>query len=310
MQKPILAVFCTLLCLIPLFSFSVVCAMNNSLPSTFHVTFQGYMQQPSSSSGSSSSDAKPSLVLQFLNGTQYMAETTDFTFSLDESSKGEYTAKFTLTFGDFYDEVSLPANVLNGRVFIDSVPTIFVVNPDSLIDDSQIQIFQTENLSLSGTVRGDGRPSTLIDDYHVLSKVVQASYQQANSGMFVSSPILTYDAKTGVLTSATGQFSDVLLNKLGVSFIFGGLFDLEDYSESLNFTLVNLSPPIWQFIIIPVAIILFVLVVFLAYRSSKKKKSGKRKTYSERIFFKKNSVEISKRGGRLWVLKLLVNLNL
>ncbi len=212
-------------------------------------------------------------MLQFLNGTQYTAETTHFTFSMDESSKGEFNAKFTLTFGDFYDEISLPASVSNGRVLIDSVPTIFVVNPESLIDDNQIQIFQTENLSLSGTVRGDGRPSTLIEDYHVLSKVVQASYQQTNSGMFVSSPVLTFDAKTGVLTSATGQFSDVLLNKLGVSCIFGGLFDLEDYSENLNFTLERLSPPIWQFIIIPVAVILLVLVVFLVYRSSKKKKS-------------------------------------
>jgi hypothetical protein len=276
MQKPILAMFCALLCLIPFsFSSSATCAMNNSLPSTFHVTFQGYSQSQVSSSNSEVE--APTITLQFLNGTFYKAETTRFTFSMDESPNGEHIAKFSVTFGDFYDEISLSANVSNGRVFIDSIPTIFVMDPDSLVDGNQIKIYQTENLSLSGTVRGDGRPSTLIEDYHVFSKVVRASYEQTDSGMLVSNPILTYDAKTGVLTSAFSQFSDVLLNKLGVSFI-SGVFDLVDYSENLNFNLIRLSPPIWQFIIVPVAIILFVLVVFLVYRSSKKKKSGRLKT--------------------------------
>ena len=74
--------------------------------------------------------------------------------------------------------------------------------------------------------------STLnLKDYYVSSKVDRASYEQIDSGMFVSSPLLTFDSKTGILTSATGQFSDVLLNKLGVSFIFGGIFDLLDYSK-------------------------------------------------------------------------------
>ncbi len=97
--------------------------------------------------------------------------------------------------------------------------------------------------------------------------------------MFVSSPLLTFDSKTGILTSATGQFSDVLLNKLGVSFIFGGLFDLLDYSENLNFTLVRLSPP-FELIILPAVGILFVLVVSLAYRSTKKRRAAG-KSYSK-----------------------------
>ncbi len=80
---------------------------------------------------------------------------------MDESPKGECIAKFTLLFGDFYDEISLPASVSNGRVFIDSIPTVFVVSPDSLIDDNTIEIYRTENISLSGTVSGEGRPSTL-----------------------------------------------------------------------------------------------------------------------------------------------------
>ena len=84
---------------------------------------------------------------------------------------------------DFTEEVSLPATVSNGRVFIDSTPTMFVVDPASLVDDKTIQLFQTENITLSGNVFMDGQPTTLINDYRVASKVVRATYQQTNSSI-------------------------------------------------------------------------------------------------------------------------------
>jgi hypothetical protein len=75
---------------------------------------------------------------------------------MEESSEGEYIVTFMLSFDGFYDEVSLPATVSNGRVYIDSTPTIFVVDPASLVDGNTIHFFQTENLTLSGDVFMDG----------------------------------------------------------------------------------------------------------------------------------------------------------
>jgi uncharacterized membrane protein len=240
--------------------------------------------QPMPPSMSSISDELPVLSLQFLNGTYFGAETTNFTFSIEKSLKGEYIAKFVLTFGEFHDEIVVPATVSDGRVYIDSTPTIFVVNPDSLIDGNTIQLFQTENLTLSGTVLHESQTTTLIEDYQVISKVIDASYQQTDeSGMFIVSPLLWFDSKTGVLTGAVAQITDVLLNKVGVSFIIGGRFELVDYSENLNFTIVNMSSPLWELVLIPVFIIVFILVVFFFYRSSKKKWKEKRKTYSNKL---------------------------
>jgi hypothetical protein len=297
-RKPVLAVLCTLLCLLPLFFSSPAMGVtDNSFPSTFHVTFQGHM----TSSEPYSDGTTPALWVQFLNGTDCHPETVRFTFSMEESPEGEYTAKFTLTFDNFSKEISLPATVSNGRVYIDSTPTIFVVNPASLVDGNTIQLFQTENMTLSGTVLEDGRPTTLINEYRVASKVVRATYQQTNSSNLLSlgSTMLFFDPKTGVLTQAPSKFSDVLLNKLGVESIVGGIFELSDYSENLNFALVTLpfesseASELWVFIIIPVAVILLVLVVFLAYRYSKKKKSGQTKTSSK--FLKIHLAYVSKK---------------
>ncbi len=283
LRKPALPVFCALLCMLPLL-FSTPAGANNSFPSTFHVTFQGHH----SSSEPNPDGSTPSLWVRFLNGTDCFPKTVNVTFSMEESSEGEYTVKFMLAFDGFYKEVSLPATASNGRVLIDSTPTIFVVDPASLVDNNTIQLFQTEDLTLSGTVLMDGQPSTLINDYRVASKVVQASYQRPDSSelslpgaLVFGSTHLFFDPKNGVMTHAPTKFSDILLNKLGVMCIVDGIFDLVDYSENLDFTLVRPSSPLWQLITIPVAVILLVLVVFFAYRYSKKKKSGRSKTNSK-----------------------------
>lgn len=276
-QKPVLAVLCTLLCLLPLFIFApAMCVTSNSFPSTFHVAFQGHM----TSSEPNPDGTTPTLWVRLLNGTNYFPETARFSFSMEESPEGEYIVKFILTFDDFYNEVSLPATVSDGRVYIDSTSTIFVVNPTSLVDGNTIQLFQTENLTLSGDVFMDGQPTTLINDYRVTSKVVRAYYQGSSGLPVPGSTMLFFDPKTGVLTHAPSKFSDVLLNKLGVDFIIGGVFELLDYSENLNFTLVRLSSPLLMLILIPVFVVVFTLVMFFAYRTLKNTKKAKRKTNS------------------------------
>lgn len=312
---------CALLTLFSLFfSTPVVSATDNSFPSTFYVTFKGDLQLDSSIE-SNDATQETAHILQFLNGTYYSAKTVLFTFSMEESSNGEYTVKFTLTFDDFYNEVTLPATVSNGRVYIDSTPTIFVVNPKDLIDDNIIQLFQTENWSFSGTVMNDGRPAypeTLIEDYRVSSKRVKGIYQQPDGSKSMWQPNLFYDPTTGVVVSPPAYIMDeILFNKVGVALLHNGVFLLSDYSENLNFSLWDFTDPLnpssvsnpsnpspnppsnggqlgttppsspsnpslpWL-ILIPVFVAVFILVAFLTYKSSsKKKKSGRPKTKSK-----------------------------
>ncbi|XHH07598.1 MAG: hypothetical protein ACFCUE_08410 [Candidatus Bathyarchaeia archaeon] len=312
LRKPVLAGICMLLCLLPLlFSTPATGATDNSFPSSFYVTFKGDLQLGQSRSDDTTDEAH---AVQFLNGTYYLAKTVLFTFSMEESSNSEYTVKFTLTLDDFYYEVTLPATVSNGRVYIDSTATMFVVNPKDLINDNVIQIFQTEDWSFYGTVMNDdGRPArinTLIEDYHVSSKRVNAFYQQPDGSKSLWTSLLFYDLTTGVLVDAPTYIMDeVLFNKVGVALLYNGNFRLWDYSENLNFTLWDFTdslnpsivskpsnpspnpssnggqsgttpPSLPWLILIPVVVAVFILVVSLTYKSSKNKKSGRPKTNS------------------------------
>ena len=314
LRKPALAVSCALLCLLPLFFISPATgATDNSFPSSFYVTFKGDLNLDHSRGDDTTEQAH---IVQFLNGTYYLAKTVIFTFSMEESHSGEYTVKFTLTLDDFYYEVTLPATVSNGRVYIDSTPTMFVVNPNELINDNVIQIFQTENWSFSGTVMDDGGPArvnTLIEEYDVSSKRVNGFYQQPDGSKLMFQPLVFYDLTTGVLVDAPEYIMDeVLFSKVGVALLYNQNFRLSDYSENLNFTLwdfwdslnpsivskpSNPSPQpsssdggqlgttqpsspsnpssdssIWL-ILIPVLVAVFILVGFLTYKSTSKKKN-------------------------------------
>ncbi len=314
LRKPALAVSCALLCLLPLFFTPAMGATDNSFPSSFYVTFKGDLQ-PDHSRGNDTTEQAHAV--QFLNGTYYLAKTVLFTFAMEESLNGEYTVKFTLNLDDFHYEVTLPATVSNGHVYIDSTPTMFVVNPKELINDNVIQIFQTENWSFFGTVMDDGRPArvnTLIKDYYVSSKRVNAFYQQPDGSRSMWTPLLFYDLTTGVLVDAPEYImNEVLFNKVGVALLYNGNFRLSDYSENLNFTLwdftdslnpsivskpsnpspdpssdggqLGTTPPSSPWLIlIPVLVVGLILVVLFTYKSSlTKKKSGKPKTNSDKF---------------------------
>jgi hypothetical protein len=317
LRKPVLAGLCALLCLLPLlFSAPAMGATDNSFPSSFYVTFKGDLGD------SLESDKETGHIVQFLNGTYYLAKNVLFTFAMEESLNSEYTVKFTLILDNFNYEVTLPATVSNGRVYIDSTPTMFVVNPKELINDNVIQIFQTENWSFSGTVMDDGGPArvnTLIEDYHVSSKRVKAVYQQPDGSKSLFHPHLFYDLTTGVLVDAPAYIMDeVLFDKVGVALLYNGNFRLSDYSENLNFTLWDFTDTLNPFIVskpsnpsnpsssggqlgttppsspsnpsfpwiilIPVLVAGLILVGFLTYNSSsKKKKSGRPKNNSDKL---------------------------
>jgi len=181
----------------------------------------------------------------------------------------------------------------------------------------------------------DGRPAypeTLIEDYRVSSKRVKGIYQQPDGSKSMWQPNSFYDPTTGVVVSPPAYIMDeVLFNKVGVALLHNGVFLLSDYSENLNFTLWDFTDPLnpsivskpsnpsnpsshppsnsgqldttppsnpslpWL-ILIPVFVVGFILVAFLTYKSSsKKKKSGRPKTNSK--FLKIHSAYASKEEG-------------
>lgn len=190
---------------------------------------------------------------------------------MNQTGKEQYSIHIALDFGSFSNETTTNAVISDGRLIVDSVPSIFVVNPDLLIDGNTIQLYQTAKRTLEGTVVRTGLPPTAIGDYRVTSKMVTAYYKTDSNSMAM--PLtLGFDPKTGVLTEAAGQLTDILLDKMGIDFILGGTFELISYSEKLNFDLVSTSQvPLW--IILTATASLSGAITALAYKSLRKRKA-------------------------------------
>ncbi len=77
---------------------------------------------------------------------------------------------YAVDFGSFSNEITTKAVISDGRLMVDSVPSIFVVNPDLLIDGNTIQLYQTAKRTLEGTVVRNRSSSKAIGDYRVTSK--------------------------------------------------------------------------------------------------------------------------------------------
>ncbi|MEM2081124.1 MAG: hypothetical protein QW744_02500 [Candidatus Bathyarchaeia archaeon] len=230
------------------------------LPASFYVQFQGELQSE-----------KATFILQFYNGTILTSKNMRLTFSMNQTGKEQYSIHIALDFGSFSNETTTNAVISDGRLIVDSVPSIFVVNPDLLIDGNTIQLYQTAKRTLEGTVVRTGLPPTAIGDYRVTSKMVTAYYKTDSNSMAM--PLtLGFDPKTGVLTEAAGQLTDILLDKMGIDFILGGTFELISYSEKLNFDLVSTSQvPLW--IILTATASLSGAITALAYKSLRKRKA-------------------------------------
>jgi hypothetical protein len=214
----------------------------------------------------------------FSNGNLMTSKNMSLTFSVDQTNGDQHLAKLSVNFGAFFNETTGNATISNGRLMIDSIPSIFFVSPALLTDGDDIQLYQTESRTLEGTVRKTGLPPTAIGDYRVTSKMVSANLQTNSSespGGYLS---IGFDPETGVITAAAGQLTDILLDKMSIDFILGGTFELISYSENLGFDLVVKSQfLIWGIIVIFV-IILSCVITVLVYKSLKKKTNRKFRT--------------------------------
>jgi hypothetical protein len=195
----------------------------------------------------------------FSNGNLMTSKNMSLTFSVDQTNGDQHLAKLSVNFGAFFNETTGNATISNGRLMIDSIPSIFFVSPALLTDGDDIQLYQTESRTLEGTVRKTGLPPTAIGDYRVTSKMVSANLQTNSSespGGYLS---IGFDPETG-------------------DFILGGTFELISYSENLGFDLVVKSQfLIWGIIVIFV-IILSCVITVLVYKSLKKKTNRKFRT--------------------------------
>jgi hypothetical protein len=243
------------------------------LPSSFYVKFKGKLQNEESA-----------FLLQFYNGTTLTSKNMILTFSMNQTGGDQYIICTSVNLGSFSNETTADAKIADGRLIIASIPSIFVISPDLLIDGEKIQLYQTVNRTLEGTVARTGRPPTAIGDYRVTSKMVTA-YHKTDSDAMAMPLTLGFDPETGVLTEAAGQLTDVLLDEMGIYFILGGTFELFSYSENLNLDLVGNSRFLIWLIVTAVTASSCVITV-LAYKAFKKKayrndRSEKRKKRSK-----------------------------
>lgn len=246
-----------------LFLVSVPVAVHCSsveLPASFYIQLQGQLQ-----------NENDTFLLVFSDGNAFTSKNMSLTFSVDRTSADKYFVHLSVNFGSFFNETTGNATISNGRLIIDSIPSIFFVSPALLTDGAVIQLYQTESRTLEGAVRKTGQPPTAIGDYRVTSKMVSAYLQSNSSGTPGGHLYMGFDPKTGVITMAAGQLSDILLDKMSIDFIQGGTFELISFSENLGFNLVIKSQSlIWGIVIIS-GIIAFCIFTLLVYKHNKKK---------------------------------------
>ena len=188
---------------------------------------------------------------------------------MNHTNTNHYIISISIVFGSFFNKSTTAATIENGRLMIDSIPSIFVISPDLLVDGDTIQLYQSANRTLEGTVARTGFPPTAIGDYRITSKMVTA-YHKTDSGKMAMPLTLGFDLKTGIITEAAGQLTDILLDKMSIDFILGGTFELISYSQNLPFELVGQFPT-WV-IFIAVGAVIFCVITTLAYRNSPKRK--------------------------------------
>ena len=187
-------------------------------------------------------------------------------------SENEYNILFAVDSGVFFNETLLDGYIsTDGRLMINSNPSVFVISPDLLIDGNIILLEDTSDWQLVGEVKGRGKPSTIIEGQGVEAIMLHCNHIINSTERMPL--ILGFDPNTGILVSAALAFTDILFKEIGIDFIFGGAFLLASYSNNLDFRLMEipLSPGLGSFteIILVLSLTCFIVLTIAIYRAKK-----------------------------------------
>lgn len=235
------------------------------MPNSFYVEFKGILD-----------DKGDNFFIGFTNGSSISPESLTLKFSMNEKDdKNGYDVHLAVDGANFFKETFEDATFSDGRLIINSVPSIFIINPDLLIKENSILLTETSDWKLLGEIYGNAKPSTATERQGIKAIMVHA-FHITDSGPTM--PLnLGFDPNTGILVYIGAALTDVLLNEMGINFI-SGVFKLVSFSDNLNFELVEIpsSPASGLFFVVPVLLIslfgLFIISTVVIYKVNKKRK--------------------------------------
>jgi hypothetical protein len=200
----------------------------SNAPNSFFVELGGNVENPEG------------FILVLSDGNHISPNNLALKLTLTEKSGSDCTVQLAVECEDFSNEISVDGSIIDGHLIIDSERSLFLINPDV----TKRQTFLLAE-SPGWTVGGDvqyltSKTSTAIEPYSVTAIMVSSSATGTKKGW----PLhlcLGYEPNTGLLVYSGTSLSDVLLDKVGIDYLLGGL-KLVSYSENLNLKIAHRYP--------------------------------------------------------------------
>lgn len=224
-------------------------------------------------------EIEPTIHIIFTNGSSTNSKELEMTFSTTTLIDNECKVHLAFEGDNFFYETTMNGKMSDGKLTINSTPSIFMIDPDLLVTEKEIQLGETADWRLIGNVSNRRELQTAIDDYRVQVVSVELCHSTENVPKDWLGLTLGYDPDTGLLVYAAGTLSDVLLAEIGVKLIICSRFQLVSYSENLNLQLIKpplISTGLIFFVLlvsVPVATAVLVTVVYTSRRKRNVKRS-------------------------------------
>ena len=199
----------------------------SNAPNSFFVELGGVVDNPEG------------FILVLSDGKTISPNNLALKVTLTEKSGSKCNVQLAIECEDFSNEISVDGNIVNGHLIIDSEQSLFLINPD-VTKQQNILLAGSNDWSVDGAVRSKAKTSTAIDDYSVTAVMVSSTATRTEKGWPLSLHV-GYEPNTGLLVYSGMSLSDVLLEKLGIDYLLGGL-RLVSYSENLNLEIGYRSP--------------------------------------------------------------------
>jgi hypothetical protein len=215
-----------------------------------------------------------SFILVLSDGTFVNSKNLTMALSITEKGGDACNVWLSVDCDGFSEEVSVDGKIVDGNLVVDSRKSLFLINPD--LSRGQIVLTETDDWQLHACVSDtEKRFLTAVDSYVVTAVGVSVSASRTEKGWPISLHA-GYDPNTGMLIYSSMSISDVLLEKLGIDLIIGGL-KLVSYSDNLSLEVANRPPPGLMSMFGTVLALLVVsapvtvpVVVYVFYRRRKK----------------------------------------
>ncbi len=197
----------------------------DSAPNSTYVKFHGILQDDNC------------FIILLNNGTQVTTDILTLSLVITETSEDTCVVNVAFESDCFSSEAVVDGRMLDGYLIVDSTRSVFLVNPN-MTKGSRIQMFEQGDYVITSYFGNEtSHPSTAVEPYGVTAVMIHAS--QSHPFGFNAPAIFGYDPNTGTLIYSGYWMGDVLLEKVGIDFLYGGSLKLFSYSDNLNLEFFN-----------------------------------------------------------------------